>query len=126
MAQHQHTPCLAKRIHGAAWRQFAALLADKAAGASRRYVAVNPAYTSQERSRCGHRKTELTLAERTSACSCGGVVLDRDRTARKNSVRVGRHCLASAEKLPEFSGRVVTKSVSSVQWRLLVLSPVST
>jgi putative transposase len=65
-----HHHCLAKSIHDAAWGQFASLLSYKAAGAGRASVAVNPAYTSQECSRCGHRTTELTLADRTYTCAC--------------------------------------------------------
>jgi len=38
-----HNHCLAKSIQDAAWTQFASLLSYKAAGAGRRYVAVNPA-----------------------------------------------------------------------------------
>jgi putative transposase len=88
--------CLAKSIHDVAWSQFAALLSYKAAWAGRKYVAVNPAYTSQDCSQCGHRKTELTLADRTYTCSCCGAVLDRDRNASLNILAVGQHCLASA------------------------------
>jgi putative transposase len=94
-----HTQCLAKSIHDVAWSQFASLLSYKAAWAGRRFVAVNPAYTSQDCSFCGHRKTDLTLADRTYACSCCGVVLDRDYNASLNilnSARVGQHALASA------------------------------
>jgi putative transposase len=79
-----------------AWRQFASLLAYKAAGAGRTVLVVNPAYTSQECSSCGHRKTDHSLADRTYTCACCGVVLDRDLNASLNSVRVGRHTLASA------------------------------
>ena len=91
-----HNHCLAKSIHDVAWSQFAALLAYKAAWAGRRFVAVNPAYTSQDCSKCGHRKTELTLADRTYTCSCCGLVLDRDLNASRNIVRMGQHALASA------------------------------
>src|SRR5262245_18012762 len=71
MANHQ----LAKSLHDAAWRQFASLLACKAAWASRRMVAVNPAHTSQDCSGCGHRKTDLTLADRTYSCAQCGLVM---------------------------------------------------
>jgi putative transposase len=91
-----HNHCLAKSIHDAAWSQFASLLAYQAAWAGRRLVAVNPAYTSQDCSQCGHRKTDLTLADRTYTCACCGVVLDRDRNASRNILAVGQHCLASA------------------------------
>jgi putative transposase len=108
-----HTHCLAKSIHDVAWSQFTSLLSSKAVWAGRKYVAVNPAYTSQDCSRCGHRKTDLTLADRTYTCSCCGVVLDRDYTASLNILAVGQHCLASAEKLPHLCGRVVTPHANS-------------
>jgi putative transposase len=49
---------LAKSIHDAAWSQFADIIRCKAAWADRRYVAVNPAYTSQDCSDWGARKTD--------------------------------------------------------------------
>ncbi len=90
-----HNHCLAKSIHDAAWSQFADLLAYKAAWADRTYVAVNPAYTSQDCSQCGHRQT-LTLSDRTYTCPCCGVVLDRDLNASLNILRLGQQSLASA------------------------------
>ncbi len=90
-----HTHCLAKSIHDVAWSQFTALIAYKAAWAGRRYVAVNPAYTSQDCSSCGHRQT-LSLADRIYTCSCCGIVLDRDYNASLNILRLGQQSLASA------------------------------
>jgi putative transposase len=90
MANHQ----LAKSIHDAAWRQFATLLACKAAWAGRRMVAVNPAYTSQDCSGCGHRKVDLTLADRTYTCSHCGLVMDRDRNAARNILARGKAVMA--------------------------------
>jgi putative transposase len=91
-----HHHCLAKSISEAAWSQFTDLLSYKAAWASRRYLAVNPAYTSQDCAQGGHRKRELTLADRTSTCPCCGVTLDRDRNASLNSFGVGLHTLGLA------------------------------
>ena len=51
-----HNRCLAKSIHDAAWSQFRQCLSYKAEEASRMLVAVNPAYTSQDCSQCGHRQ----------------------------------------------------------------------
>jgi putative transposase len=48
-----HNHCLAKSILDAAWTQFTAFLSYKAAYAGRQYVAVNPAYSSQDCSQCG-------------------------------------------------------------------------
>ena len=90
-----HHHCLAKSIQDAAWSQFASLLAYKAVWAGRTYVAVNPAYTSQDCSGCGHRQ-KLSLADRTYTCPCCGLVLDRDLNAARNILRVGQHSLASA------------------------------
>jgi putative transposase len=91
-----HHHCLAKSIHDVAWSQFANLLAYKAAWAGRKFVAVNPAYTSQDCSQCGHRKTDLTLADRTYSCACCGLVLDRDLNASLNILGVGLHTLGLA------------------------------
>jgi putative transposase len=90
-----HNHCLAKSIHDAAWSQFADLLAYKAAWAGRRYVAVNPAYTSQDCSGCGHRQV-LSLSDRTYTCPCCGLILDRDLNASRNILRLGQQSLASA------------------------------
>lgn len=90
-----HNHCLAKSIHDAAWSQFADLLSYKAAWAGREYVAVNPAYTSQDCSQCGHRQL-LSLSNRTYTCPCCGVVLDRDYNASLNTLRLGQQSLASA------------------------------
>jgi putative transposase len=93
--QMTHHQGLAKSIHDAAWSQFADLLSYKAAWAGRRCVAVNPAYTSQDCSRCRHRQV-LSLSDRTYTCPCCGLVLDRDLNASLNILRLGQQPLASA------------------------------
>lgn len=90
-----HNHCLAKSISDAAWSQFTSLLAYKAVWAGRKYVAVNPAYTSQDCSRCGHRQ-KLSLADRVYTCPCCGLVIDRDLNASLNILRLGQQSLASA------------------------------
>jgi putative transposase len=90
-----HHQCLAKSIQDAAWSQFADLLSYKAAWAGRRYIAVNPAYTTQDCSQCGHRQG-LSLSDRTYTCPCCGLVLDRDLNAALNILRLGQQSLASA------------------------------
>ncbi len=90
-----HNHCLAKSISDAAWSQFMSLLSYKAAWAGRKYVAVNPAYTSQDCSQCGHRQ-KLSLSDRTYNCPCCGLVLDRDLNASLNILRLGQQSLASA------------------------------
>ena len=95
-----HNHCLAKSIQDAAWSQFATFVSYKAAWAGRAYVAVNPAYTSQDCSGCGHRQKK-TLAERIHVCSCCGVTLDRDHNAALNILRLG---LQSLGLVPKSSG----------------------
>jgi putative transposase len=83
-----HNHCLAKSISDAAWTQFSTYLAYKAEGAGRRFVAVNPAYTSQVCSRCGHRQ-KMSLSDRTYHCPCCLLVLDRDQNAARNILALG-------------------------------------
>jgi putative transposase len=90
-----HNHGLAKSIHDAAWSQCTRLLSYKAAWAGRKYVAGNPAYTSQDCSPCGHRHT-LSLADRIYTCPGCGLVVDRDDNARLHSLRLGQQSLASA------------------------------
>jgi putative transposase len=87
-----HNRCLAKSIHDASWSEFFSKLSCKAEEAGRRYVAVNPAYTSQDCSRCHHRQM-MPLSERTYHCPCCLLSLDRDLNASKNILAVGLHSL---------------------------------
>jgi putative transposase len=90
-----HNHCLAKSISDAAWASFIASLTYKAASAGRRVVQVNPAYTSQDCSRCHHRQ-KLTLADRVYHCPCCGLEMDRDHNAALNILALGLQSLASA------------------------------
>lgn len=83
-----HNHCLAKSISDAAWAAFAAMLSVKAGWAARTFIAVNPAYTSQNCSRCGHRQ-KLSLSERTYRCPCCSLELDRDHNASLNILALG-------------------------------------
>jgi putative transposase len=87
-----HNHCVAKSIADAAWSQFAVHLTYKAAYAGKMAIAVNPAYTSQDCSQCGHREKK-TLAQRLHRCVCCGVVLDRDHNAALNILRLGQQSL---------------------------------
>jgi putative transposase len=83
---------LNKSILDAAWSVFRFCLAYKAESASRKYTEVNPAYTSQDCSRCGQRVPK-PLSERVHVCPCCGLVLDRDVNAARNilQIAVGQH-----------------------------------
>lgn len=93
-----HNHCLAKSISDAAWSLFFTLLFVKAACAGRTAVKVNPAYTSQDCSRCGHRQ-KMPLAQREFRCPCCTVVLDRDHNAALNILRIGLGLQAVGQSL---------------------------
>jgi putative transposase len=97
-------PKLAKSIADAAWSSFFAQLLSKAAEAGREVVRVNPAYTSQTCSGCGHRQ-EMPLSVRVYECPVCGLVLDRDHNGSKN-------ILAEALKAVGRHGRVIPEAPS--------------
>src|SRR5262249_11764707 len=70
-------PKLAKSIADASWSQFFTRLLAKAEEAGRQVVKVNPAYTSQTCSACGHRQP-MPLSVRVYECPHCGLVIHRD------------------------------------------------
>ncbi len=87
-----HNHCLAKSISDAAWSGFRSMLAVKAEWAGRRFIAVNPAYTSQTCSGCGHRLASdrrLGLSQRVFDCPCCQLHIDRDLNASVNILALG-------------------------------------
>jgi putative transposase len=74
---------LAKSISDAGWSQFILILTSKAESAGREVIKVNPSYTSQDCSRCGHRN-KIRLATRIYRCSRCGLVIHRDRNGALN------------------------------------------
>jgi len=83
-----------KGIADVAWSEFGKRLAYKAENAGRQFVAVNPAYTSQDCSGCGNRQ-KMKLSDRTYVCPVCGIKMDRDLNAAKNILSVGLHTLAT-------------------------------
>jgi putative transposase len=97
-----HNHCLAKSICDAAWSMFFGLLLYKAAEAGRVFIRVNPAYTSQDCSQCGHRQ-KMPLVKRVYRCPCCHLKLDRDLNAAKNILRLGLQSLGIKPiEAPEF------------------------
>jgi len=80
--------CLNRSIRDAAWSQFFSFLSYKAESAGREFKRVNPAYTSQDCSSCGHRQ-KMPLSARTYHCPCCGMEKDRDHNASLNILRRG-------------------------------------
>ena len=74
---------LAKSISDAGWSQFTSILTNKAEEAGRQVIKVNPSYTSQDCSQCGHR-VRKTLATREHVCVNCGFVAHRDHNAALN------------------------------------------
>jgi putative transposase len=96
-----HNHCLAKSIADAAWSAFFSQLSCKAEEAGRKYVAVNPAYTSQTCSRCGHRQP-MPLSERIFDCLCCHLHIDRDLNAALNIRGLGLQALGLSVEAPAF------------------------
>jgi putative transposase len=92
-----HNHCLAKSISDSSWTQFFNKLSSKAEEAGRQFIAVNPAYTSQTCSKCGHRQ-KMPLNERTFDCPCCNLSLDRDHNAALNILAIGRDSLGLAPR----------------------------
>jgi putative transposase len=84
-----HNHCLAKSIMDAAWTGFVDLTSIKAEWAGRKFVKVNPAYTTQDCHKCGHRQ-KMALDARVYHCPCCGLVECRDVNAAKNILRLGQ------------------------------------
>lgn len=97
-------PRLAKSIADASWSMFFTHLLDKAEEAGRVVVRVNPAYTSQTCSTCGHRQP-MPLSVRVYECPHCGLVIHRDHNGSLNILEeglkaVGRH----SRVIPEAPG----------------------
>lgn len=78
----------AKSIADASWNQFRQFLTYKAEEAGRKLGLVNPAYTSQTCSQCGHLEPKK-LTDREHKCSRCGYVAHRDFNAAQNILALG-------------------------------------
>jgi putative transposase len=96
-----HHHCLAKSISDAAWSQFFDQLFYKAEEAGRTFVKVNPAYTSQTCSVCGHRQ-KMPLDQRLFECPCCHAQLDRDLNAARNIKALGLQSVGLPLEAPAF------------------------
>ena len=74
---------ISRRIAGAGWYGFVEKLRYKARELGSLFILVDPAYTTQTCSRCGHVKKK-SLSDRTHNCTLCGLVMDRDTNAAKN------------------------------------------
>ncbi len=79
---------LSKSISDAAWSLFRHCLEYKAEEAGIRFKAVDPKYTSQDCSACGHRE-QKALSDRVHHCKKCGYTADRDLNAAINILTLG-------------------------------------
>jgi putative transposase len=83
---------LAKSISDAGWYQYTQWLDYYGKVWDKAVVAVNPAYTSQDCSNCGHRVNK-SLSTRTHSCPSCKVEICRDRNAALNILYKGLNIL---------------------------------
>ncbi|MFZ4860406.1 MAG: RNA-guided endonuclease InsQ/TnpB family protein [Desulfuromonadaceae bacterium] len=94
-----HNHCLSKSIHDAAWSGFFSMLSYKAEEAGRIFIKVNPAYTTQDCSRCHHRQ-KMPLSERVYTCPSCHLVIDRDLNSSISILRIGLDSLKKEAPVP--------------------------
>jgi putative transposase len=78
----------AKSVADVSWSTFTSILSYKAEEAGRKVIFVNPAYTSQDCSACGHRQ-KIDQSVRWYDCPKCGLSLHRDHNAAINIERKG-------------------------------------
>jgi len=93
--------CINKSIGDAAWRMFLDCLRYKAGYAGSHCVKINPAFTSQNCSRCGNRQ-KLKLSDRVYHCPCCDLSLNRDENAAINILALGTQSLGSSVEVPTY------------------------
>lgn len=94
---------LNKAIGDVAWGQLISFTKYKAEWADRTMKQVNPAYTSQDCHKCGHRQ-KMPLEIRIFECPECHIKLDRDLNASLNILRIGLDSLGfKSLKAPDFS-----------------------
>ena len=88
---------LAKSIMDASWNQFRRFLSYKAEEAGRKLGLVNPAYTSQTCSQCGHRE-EKKLSDRLHICKKCGYSTHRDTNSAEYILALGLESLGTSPR----------------------------
>jgi putative transposase len=84
--------CLAKSISDAGWYQYTQWLDYYGKIWDKAVIAVNPAYTSQDCSNCGHR-AKKSLSTRTHSCPNCKIEICRDTNAALNILHKGLNIL---------------------------------
>ena len=87
------TKGLRRSIYDAGWGVFLGVLRNSAQKLGKKVIGVNPRYTTQECSQCGHL-VQKSLSTRTHSCSECGYTANRDYNAAINILRLGLESLA--------------------------------
>lgn len=100
---------MSKSIADVGWRMFLTRLQQKATEQDTIFLTVNPAYTTQDCSRCGYRKMPSSKGGKQTLsgdrinhkhelheCFECGLIIDRDVNAAKNILTKGLTQLASS------------------------------
>src|SRR5262249_42793295 len=95
---------LAKSILDASWNQFRRFLSYKAEDAGRKLGLVNPAYTSQTCSQCGHLE-EKKLSDRQHLCTKCGYSAHRDVNSAEYILALGLESLGVTPRSPRIYAR---------------------
>ncbi len=90
---------LNRSIHDAGWGLFLEMIRAKAESAGREFIQVDPAYTSQSCSKCGHREAANRNGKFFRCLSCGHVD-DADVNAAVNILKAGLALRDVAETAP--------------------------
>jgi len=86
---------LARSISDVGWYEFNRMLEYKSLWSAKHFIKIDRWFASSKIcSKCGNKKVDLTLEDRTYVCENCGNILDRDYNASKNILAEGLNVLA--------------------------------
>lgn len=101
---------LNRGILDAAWGEFRRQLAYKLADVGGELIAVDPAYTSQACSQCGHVEAANRTSQARFACVACGHAENADTNAAKNILAAGHAVWAQRKLAPAACGEAVSRA----------------
>ena len=89
---------LARHISDVGWYEFSRMLEYKSLWNAKHFIKIDRRYASSKIcSKCGNKKIDLTLKDRTYICESCGNILDRDFNASKNILAEGLNVLQTTQ-----------------------------
>jgi len=89
---------LAKSISDVGWYEFSRMLEYKSLWNAKHYIKIDRWFASSKIcSKCGNKKVDLTLKDRTYVCENCGNIVDRDFNASKNIREEGLNVLKTTQ-----------------------------